>query len=98
MITWYQNLALHQNYPNPFNPTTEIKYQVQLNIKVSIVIYNLKGERVRTLFDGYKSVGEHNIKWNGKNDLGGYVAAGQYFYQLKVGDFIATKKCYFLND
>ena len=59
------NYSTVNNYPNPFNPATEIKYQVQLDSKVSIVIYNLKGEKVRTLFDGYKSVGEHNIKWNG---------------------------------
>lgn len=85
--------VLYQNYPNPFNPETTIRYIVAENThRVNLVIYDVLGKVVRTLVDEAKSVGEHNIQWDGKDDLGRSVASGIYIYKLSVRGFVQTKK------
>ncbi len=79
--------ALLQNYPNPFNPTTEIRYQLSAISKVSLKVYDLLGREVETLVEGEMTAGAHRVTFDASR-----FASGIYFYRLKAGDFIATKK------
>jgi len=88
---------LGQNYPNPFNPETWIPYSLSQNSHVTIVIYNLRGKRTRTLNLGYQLAGKHinrnsAVYWNGKNELGEQVPSGVYFYSIYTEKFTKTKK------
>jgi len=78
---------LEQNYPNPFNPETIIHYQVPENGKVSLKIFDLLGKEVVSLVNEEKSPGKYDVKFNGRN-----FPSGVYFYQLRSGQFIDTKK------
>ncbi|MDO9577372.1 MAG: FlgD immunoglobulin-like domain containing protein, partial [Candidatus Cloacimonadales bacterium] len=84
--------SLDGNYPNPFNPTTMIKFGLHEDQKVSINVYNIKGEKVRTLVNGELEAGYHSILWNGRDDSGKTTASGVYFYKMKAGKFVSTKK------
>jgi len=86
--------ALDQNYPNPFNPATTITYTVpDAGMRpVSLVIYDVRGARVRTLVDGMHSGGRFSVDWNGRNDAGARVSSGMYFYRLEQPGFTATRK------
>jgi len=75
--------ALAQNYPNPFNPTTRISYQLPRDTRVTLKIYNLKGEEVRALVDGHRPSGRYEVEWNAQDNSGARVASGVYLYQLK---------------
>ncbi len=86
------NYELAQCYPNPFNPETAIRFSVKQAGKISLKIYNLQGEVIRTLVDGEKSAGSYSIMWNGTNDQGIRVTSGTYLYTLKVNGFEETKK------
>ena len=86
------SFALSQNYPNPFNPETQIAYVLPEGSDVNIEIYDLLGQRVKTLVDGYQSAGNHTVIWNGCDDYGKTVSSGIYFYKMKAGDFVETKK------
>lgn len=86
------NFSLEQNYPNPFNPTTTISYLIDKPGYVNLTIYNITGQRVRTLVDGYRSNGSHITIWNGLDERGGSLAAGIYFYRLRSGDQIQSRK------
>lgn len=84
---------LSQNYPNPFNNQTIIQYKLPQKGKVRLTIFNDYGKEVKTLVvEEEQSKGNYNVIWNGKNNQGGDVASGIYFYQLKVNEFIQTKK------
>ena len=89
--------SLLNNYPNPFNPETTIGFAVQKPGRVEVHIFNQLGQKVRTLVDENKLPGEYTIKWDGNNDAGMQVAAGTYFYQLKAGDFVSSKKMLLLR-
>ncbi|MCK4403595.1 MAG: T9SS type A sorting domain-containing protein [candidate division Zixibacteria bacterium] len=91
--------ALHQNYPNPFNPSTSIRYFIggDSPAKVSLKIYNVAGQLVKTLVDEEKSPGEYQEMWNGKNEKNEDVASGMYFYKLKVSDYAETRKMVLLK-
>jgi len=84
--------ALSQNYPNPFNPETEIHFQIPKDSQVKLVIYNLLGQKIRTLVDEQKQTGNHTIKWHGRDDFGSSVASGVYLYALEAGEFFEVKK------
>jgi len=84
--------ALNQNYPNPFNPTTEIRYAIPKSANVTISIYNVYGQKVRTLVAGHKSAGYYVATWNGRADDGHEVSSGVYFYEIHAGKYTATKK------
>ncbi len=73
-----------QNYPNPFNSSTVICYQLSANSLVELSIYDINGKRVRTLMCKKKSLGNHRIVWDGKDDFGDPVSSGMYFYLLKT--------------
>ena len=83
---------LSNNYPNPFNPSTNIQYSIAQSKLVSIVIYNLLGQKVVTLVNKELGAGNYNVVWNGKNDFGSKVSSGIYIYKLTAGDFVASKK------
>jgi len=79
--------ALVGCYPNPFNATTTITYALPSAGNVNLDVYNLAGQRVATLVNGYNDAGQHNIVWDGS----GY-SSGIYFYRLTAGDFTQTKR------
>ncbi|MBN4056920.1 T9SS type A sorting domain-containing protein [bacterium AH-315-J21] len=83
---------LEQNYPNPFNPTTKIPFALPKGSDVTLEVFNVLGQRVRTLFDGYRPPGEHVIEFDGLNDNGASIASGLYFYRLNAGDVTTTRK------
>ena len=81
------DFRLFQNYPNPFNPVTVISYQLPVNSIVLLKVFDALGREVATLESGVKTVGTHNVTWDGSN-----VASGIYFYRLQTGSFVDTKK------
>jgi hypothetical protein len=83
---------LSRNYPNPFNPTTNISFQLPENSKVTIAVYDILGNRVRTLVNENKAAGYYTVQWNGLNDNGMSLSSGTYFYQIQAGQYISTKK------
>lgn len=84
--------ALKGNYPNPFNPTTTIHYSLKTDSPVQIEIYNLLGQKVKTLVNGAKKSGNHSIVWNGKDDAGRNAGSGIYFYKMTAGKYSASHK------
>ena len=85
--------GLYANYPNPFNPETQISFQISKNGRGKLSIFNQKGQRVKTLFNGYIDAKKmYYFNWDGTNASGKKVASGQYLYQLKVGSKVYTKK------
>jgi hypothetical protein len=94
--------GLYQNYPNPFNPTTKIQFKVGSlefgePLRTSLVIYNILGQKVRTLLDEEILPGGHQVIWDGKDEKGRTVSSGIYFYRLKAGGFTETKRMVFLK-
>ena len=83
---------LLQNYPNPFNPETEIAYQISVPGQVQLAIYNILGQKVKTLMDGYQEAGFYRTRWDGTADTGAQIASGIYFYRLRAGTFVETRK------
>lgn len=92
-----QTFSLSQNYPNPFNPTTIIEYALPKDTRVKITIYNILGQKVKTLVDEFQSAGHKRIVWDSKNDKGHEVASGIYFYKIKAGEFTDSKKMVILK-
>jgi hypothetical protein len=87
-----EKFALYQNHPNPFNLETQISFDLPVNSKVSLKIYNLTGQLVRTIIDRDMEAGQHKVVWDGKNQKGETVASGIYFYRLEAGDYVSVKK------
>jgi subtilisin family serine protease len=95
--------ALEQNYPNPFNPTTTIQFALPRASNVSLKVYNILGQEVRTLADGMMEAGFVNAVWDGRNNGGMGVSSGIYFYRLDARSvagsetFHSLKKMVFLK-
>ena len=87
-----EKFALFQNRPNPFNPETEISYYLPEGCEVKLTIYNILGRRVKTLSEGYQDAGMKTLVWDGKDDHGGQLSSGIYFYRLQAGTFSQTRK------
>ena len=83
---------LNGNYPNPFNPTTTISFILPNDTQVELLVYNIKGQKIKTLVNHQLKTGQHNIIWDGKDENGKQVATGIYFNQLKTPATIITKK------
>lgn len=92
-----QSVILHQNYPNPFNPSTTISYALDTQTYVKLDIYNITGQFVNTLHDGYKSAGNHAVLWNGQDEMGKPVASGIYFYRIQTDRTTQIKKMLLLD-
>ena len=84
--------SLGPNYPNPFNPTTIIPYQLPVSAHVRLQVFNLLGQRIATLVDGYQSAGSHSTRWDGTDAAGRAVGAGVYLYRLQSGSQVATER------
>jgi hypothetical protein len=82
--------SLAQNYPNPFNGATVISFQLAASSMVSIKVYDVLGRLVATLVNEYRRQGVHTVRW----DAGG-MSSGVYFYQIRSGSFLETKKLVF---
>ncbi len=89
--------ALHQNRPNPFNPSTTIWYDVPERGYVSLAIFDASGRHIRTLASRIDGAGKHSVLWDGRDDSGVPQSSGVYFYQLRVGNQIESKKMVLLK-
>lgn len=91
--------SLKQNYPNPFNPSTTIEYWIpnQGEGLVTLKIYNVLGQEVRTLVNEVRQAGIHKILWNGTDNNGKSVASGVYFYRINADDYVSSKKLLLLK-
>ncbi|MEE4312539.1 MAG: FlgD immunoglobulin-like domain containing protein, partial [candidate division KSB1 bacterium] len=87
-----EDFQMDQNYPNPFNPTTMISYALPEDAHVTLEIYNLNGNLVKSLYSGERTKGRHVVEWDGLNDVGMKVASGIYIYKMRAGNFVSTKK------
>ncbi|MCK4653522.1 MAG: T9SS type A sorting domain-containing protein [Candidatus Cloacimonetes bacterium] len=88
----YPQLTLYPNYPNPFNPETHITYYLSDAGEAKLAIFNVTGQKVRTLVSGIQLAGEHAIIWNGTDDNGNSVSSGIYFYRLKSDNIVKVRK------
>ena len=86
------NYYLAQNYPNPFNPTTTIEFGLPRADNVVLKIYDILGREVKTLINEYMQPGRYKVVWDGKDAFGRSVSSGVYFYVLKAGTFIKSRK------
>ncbi|UCG52132.1 MAG: choice-of-anchor D domain-containing protein, partial [Candidatus Latescibacterota bacterium] len=89
--------ALDQNHPNPFNPTTRIRFSLDQDSMVRLVIYDVSGTRVRTLVNRHMNAGTYTEEWNARDDQGRSVASGIYFYRLSSGKRTLTRKAVLLR-
>ena len=93
-VTLPKQFALYQNYPNPFNPSTAIAFQVDRPSTVTLEIYNVLGEKVRTAMHSQVTAGRYQVEWDGSNDAGQPVSSGIYFAKLQMDDRSkAVKMC-----
>lgn len=89
--------SMQQNYPNPFNPVTNISYTLPVGIEVLLEIYNISGEKIRTLVDEYHIAGTHTVSWDGTNNNGAIVPSGIYIYKIQAGNYSESKRMMFLK-
>jgi hypothetical protein len=88
---------LSQNYPNPFNPATTISYFLPSRSRITLKVFNILGETIRTLADDIQAPGEKTVVWDARNEKGRIVGSGVYIYQLQTGSETETKKMMFLK-
>ena len=89
--------TLSGNYPNPFNPSTTISYSIPTDGNVELIVYNIRGQKVKTLVKGTQPAGVYNVTWNGKDENGRSVSSGVYFYKLRSSGKTAVKKMLLLK-
>ena len=90
-------IELFQNYPNPFNPMTVISYDLPKSTYVSLIIYDLKGNEIRTLVNENQIQGKRSVIWKGKNNEGKQVPTGVYFYVLNIIDYSLSHKMVYIK-
>ncbi|MFQ6616146.1 MAG: FlgD immunoglobulin-like domain containing protein [Fidelibacterota bacterium] len=83
---------LYPNFPNPFNPETRIRFEIPSRESVKLIIYDVRGYRVRTLVSDVFGAGHHVVNWDGRNDDGNLVSSGVYIYRIKAGEFLSHRK------
>ncbi len=89
--------TLLQNYPNPFNGSTVLPFEAPRDARVTLHVYNLRGQRVRTLFEGEVAAGYGEVSWDGRDQHGRPVGGGVYLYRLETGTVKETRKLLFLR-
>jgi hypothetical protein len=89
--------VLNQNYPNPFNPVTSVAFQIPEATQVALSVFNISGQKVKTLVDTELPQGVYEANWDGTDDSGARVASGVYFYSLVAGDQKETKRMVLLK-
>jgi hypothetical protein len=87
-----QMFTLHQNYPNPFNNTTTFRYILAQRRNVSLTIYDLNGNLIKTLVNQTIQAGTHHVHWDGKDKNGKYIGSGVYLYRLHSGNWSTSRK------
>jgi len=92
-----QEYALAQNYPNPFNPGTMVAFDVPADGHVNVSIFNVLGQKVRTLVDRDCAAGRYEQEWDSRDDNGNPISTGVYFYRLTAGEQVLTKKMLLLK-
>jgi hypothetical protein len=92
-----EEFALHQNYPNPFNPQTTISFDLAAAAKAEVAVYNVLGQEVKLLIDGYLPAGKHSVVWDGRDDNNQQVSSGVYFYRLVSQGSALTRKMIMLK-
>jgi|GEM_PF-2448171 len=92
-----RDFTLFQNFPNPFNPATTITYHLAKSANVSLRIYNLLGERVRTLVNQAQPPGDRSVSWDGRDDAGRLANSGLYIYRLETENAVMNHKMLFLK-
>ena len=88
---------LYQSVPNPFNPVTSISFDLPDPQQVMIVVFAVDGRRITTLIDSRMTAGRHSVVWDGRNDSGRPVASGVYFYRIKAGPNVETRRMVLLR-
>lgn len=91
------SFSLKQNYPNPFNPQTIIEYELAGDCEVEITVYNILGQKVRTLVKEFQKSGRRRVEWDGKDEGGKEVSSGIYFYRIDTPEFSQAKKMVLLR-
>jgi hypothetical protein len=91
------DFVLFQNYPNPFNPATNIEFVLPKSGQVKIEIFNILGQKIRTLVDECLKPGHKLVDWDGKDDSGKEVSSGIYFYRIATDEFSEAKKMLLLK-
>lgn len=97
LLNSIKEFALLQNYPNPFNPSTTIVYQISKPGNVEVMIFNSKGELVKTLLKTYQKAGTHLIKWDGINNKNQKIASGVYISTVKFNNHFLSQKMILLK-
>ncbi len=92
-----KEFRIYQNYPNPFNPETTIKYELPKKLFVTLKIYNILGQEIKNLVSRTQNAGKYSVIWDGTDKNGNFVSSGIYFYSIKAGKYISTKKMLFLK-
>ena len=91
------NFKLYQNYPNPFNPETNIRFALKKSEHVKLEIYNVLGQKIRTLLNKKYSTGVHSITWDSKDNTGKLMSSGIYLYRLSAGKHVQIRKMLLLK-
>ena len=89
--------SLHQNYPNPFNPSTTIRFDVSIEALITVTVWNILGQRMRTLISVNLPAGSYNLQFNGLDDFGRKLSAGVYFISMETMNWSATRKMILMN-
>ncbi|MGH8004458.1 MAG: T9SS type A sorting domain-containing protein [Limisphaerales bacterium] len=84
--------SLEQNFPNPFNPSTEIRFRLDQPAAVELAVYNVLGQKIKTLVSGNFPAGEHSAAWNGRDERGRVLSSGVYFYRLRSENRVLTRR------
>ncbi len=96
-INLFAKYELHNNYPNPFNPSTKISFTIPRSEFVTLKIYDIKGQEIKTLVNGNYPAGTYQLEWNGKDKNNRNVAAGVYVYTINAGHFSKSARMILLK-
>ncbi len=95
--TSIETFTLEQNFPNPFNPETTLTYSLPTDADVSLIVFNMRGQKVATLVQEKQIQGSYRVNWNGHSDAGEVVSSGFYVYKLEAGAVSQTRKMLLLR-
>ena len=96
-LTLPTTYSLEQNYPNPFNPSTLISFSLPEKAEITLQVFNMLGQNIKTIASGTYSAGRHIFEWDGKDNYGNQAATGIYFYRINALEFSDTKKMVLLR-
>ena len=92
-----RSMRLEPNYPNPFNSGTVIRFSLVSAAQVELSLYNVAGQRVRSLVRGSKGQGIHEVRWDGRDESGRNLSSGVYFCRLSTGSDVQSRKLLLLR-